>query len=158
MFFCCFVLFLTQWKTQLSEVRSEAWVEKIKSHSVRLNFPKGSNCSVFSNVIPLFTRFLFPLGARTFSVPIGHLFSIFGAELKRYLSRYLSRTYTEVHLSYAVWVWPKSNKVLRRCHSRTPLVQLKKKEYLVLSGCTQQENTGRGMCFVLYASFFCINR
>ena len=55
-------------KTQFSQVRSEAWVEKIKSHSVSLSFPKGSNCSVFSNFIPLFPRFLFPLGAR-------HLFS-----------------------------------------------------------------------------------
>ena len=53
-------------KTQLSQVRSEAWVEKIKSHAVSLSFPKGSNCSVFSNFIPLFPRFLFPLGARHF--------------------------------------------------------------------------------------------
>ena len=46
-----------------------------------LSFPKGSNCSVFSNFIPLFPRFLFPSGHDTFSVPIGHLFPIFGAEL-----------------------------------------------------------------------------
>ena len=73
-------------KTQLSEVRSEAWVEKIKSHSVSLSFPKGSNCSVYSNFIPLFPRFLFPLGARhIFSTHRTH-FPIFGAELKRYLS------------------------------------------------------------------------
>ena len=31
-------------------------------------------------------------------------------------------TYTEVHLYYAVWVWPK----LISSHSKTPLVQLKK--------------------------------
>ena len=73
-------------QTQLSQVRSEAWVEKIKSLSVSLNFPKESNCFVFSNFIPLFPRFLFSLGARTFSVPIGHLFPIFGAERERYLS------------------------------------------------------------------------
>ena len=62
-------------------------VEKIKALSVSLIFSKGSKCSVFSDFIPLFPRFLFPLGARTFSIPIGHLFPIFGAELKWYLSR-----------------------------------------------------------------------
>jgi len=70
----------------LKSVPKHEW-KKIKSLSVGLSFPKVSNCSVFSNCIPLFPRFLFPLGARTFSVPIGHLFPTFGAELKRYLSR-----------------------------------------------------------------------
>ena len=74
-------------QTQLSEVRSEACVEMIRSLSVSLSFPKGSNCSVFSNVIHLFPRFYFPSGHDTFSVSIRHLFPIFGAELKRYLSR-----------------------------------------------------------------------
>ena len=73
-------------KTQLSEVRSKAWVEKIKSHSVSLNFLKGSNCSVFSNCIPLFPRFLFPLGARHFFSTHQTPFSYLWAELKWYLS------------------------------------------------------------------------
>ena len=98
----------------------------IKSLSVSLSFPKGSNCSIFSNFIPLFPRFLFPLWVRTFSVPIGHLFPIFGAELKRYLSSNSCVPTQKCTFTKAVWVWPKINKVLRRCYSTTPPVQQKK--------------------------------
>ena len=105
-------------KTQLSKVRPKACVEKIKSLSVSLSFPKGSNCSVFSNFIPLF-----PLGARLFSVPIGHLFPIFGAELKRYLSRNSC-----VPTQRCTFTMPcgcgQNLMVLRRYQNRTPPVPL----------------------------------
>ena len=55
--------------------------EKIRSLSVSLSFPKGSNCSVFSIFIPLFPRFLFPLGARSFSVKSDTFFLSLGRSL-----------------------------------------------------------------------------
>ena len=48
----------------LKSVPKHEW--KRSSDSVSLVFPKGSNCSVFSNFILLFPRFLFHLGARHF--------------------------------------------------------------------------------------------
>ena len=46
----------------LKSVPKHEW--KRSSHTQSDCFPKGSNCSVFSNFIPLCPRFLFPLGAR----------------------------------------------------------------------------------------------
>ena len=90
------------------------------SLSVSLSFPKGSNCSVFSNCIPLFPRFLFPIGAHTFPLPIF-------LSLGRSLNGTFLVTPMYLHRGAPLlWVWPKINKVLRRCHSRTPPVQLRK--------------------------------
>ena len=88
------------------------------SHS----FTKGSNCSVFSNFIPLFPRFLLPSGHDNVSVPIGRLFPILGRSLNgTFLATPVYLTYTEVHLYYAVWVWP----ILISSHSKTPHQHLK---------------------------------
>ena len=57
-----------------------------KSSHTQSSFPKGSNCSLFSNLFLCFLGFCFPSGHDTFSVLIGHLFPISWAELKRYLS------------------------------------------------------------------------
>ena len=61
-------------------------VLKRSSHSQSVSVFRRGVTALSSQILFLcFFGFLFPLGARTFSVPIGHLFPVFGAELKRYL-------------------------------------------------------------------------
>ena len=50
-----------------SEVHSEAWVEKIKSHSVSLIFQKGSNCCLLKFYSSGSLIFVFPRGMTFFS-------------------------------------------------------------------------------------------
>ena len=105
----------------LKSVPKHEW--KISSHTQSVSvFRRGVTALSSQILFPSFLGFCFPSGHDTFSIPIGHLFPIFGAELKRYLScnscvptqrctfpifgaelkRYLSCnscvTYTEVHL------------------------------------------------------------
>ena len=52
-----------------------------------------------------------------------------------------------MYLYYAVWGWPKINKVLRRWHSRTPPVQLKKGISSSALGYGLYDGTGRYIIF-----------
>ena len=60
---------------------------KRSSHSQSVSVFRRGVTAQSSQIYSSVSSVLFPLEARNFSVPIGHLFPIFGAELKRYLSR-----------------------------------------------------------------------
>ena len=59
---------------------------KRSSHTQSVSVFRRGVTALSSQILFLcFLGFCFPSGHDTFSVPIGHLFPIFGAELKRYL-------------------------------------------------------------------------
>ena len=70
----------------LKSVPKHEW--KRSSHSQSVSFFRRGVTALSSQILFIcFLGFCFPMGHNTFSVSIGHLFPIFGAELKRYLSR-----------------------------------------------------------------------
>ena len=119
-------------------------------------FRRGVTALSSQILFPSFLGFCFPSGHDTFSIPIGHLFPIFGAELKRYLScnscvptqrctfpifgaklkRYLSCnsyvTYTEVHL---VLLWAVT-------FPREELLPLKEGSLIAVSGLSAGAGAG----------------
>ena len=109
----------------LKSVPKHEW--KRSSHTQSVSVFRRVVTALSSQILFLcFLGFCFPSGHDTFSVPIGHLFPIFGAELKWYLSCNSCVPTQKCSFTKAVWVWPKNNKVLRRCYSTTPPVQRKK--------------------------------
>ena len=69
----------------LKSVPKHEWKRSSYTQSVSV-FRRGVTALSSQILFLCFLGFWFPSGHDTFSVPIGHLFPIFGAELKRYLS------------------------------------------------------------------------
>ena len=72
-------------KSCLKSVPTHEWKRSRHSQSVSV-FRRGVIALSSQMLFLCFLGFCFPSGHDIFSVPIGHLFPIFGAELKRYLS------------------------------------------------------------------------
>ena len=97
----------------LKSVPKHEWKRSSHTQSVSV-FRRGVTALSSQISFLCFLGFCFPSGHDTFSVPTGHLFPIFGAELKRYLSCN-SCVPTQRCTSFALGIALHANVNKRRC-------------------------------------------